>query len=167
MLNNRRRLLTILGTPRSRKGDLVHPKVSVERTDVLPLTPSISQLSTVIAQATAPAFLLGSLAAFIAILIGRLNRIVDQSNVGKNSESHMPRLKLRATLINRALLLAVTSSIATAFLLILAFCIAFYELPHEYGVAILFVVALLAFTGSLIELAREVHIAVMDFGYLN
>ena len=32
-------------------------------------TPSVSQLSNVISQAAAPAFLLGALAAFIAVLI--------------------------------------------------------------------------------------------------
>ncbi|BBO03382.1 hypothetical protein BwSH20_74280 [Bradyrhizobium ottawaense] len=44
-------------------------------------TPSISQLAHVISQAAAPAFLLGALAAFIALLINRLNRIVDRTAV--------------------------------------------------------------------------------------
>jgi uncharacterized membrane protein YbhN (UPF0104 family) len=134
---------------------------------MLPMTPTISQLSNVIAQATAPAFLLGALAAFIAILIGRLNRIVDQSRTSANLKNDMPRLKLRATLINRAILWAVGSSIATALLLIVAFVIAFYNLPHEYGVAILFIVALGTFTVSLIDLAREICMAVMDFEHLG
>jgi hypothetical protein len=42
-------------------------------------TPSVSQLSQVISQAAAPAFLLGALAAFIAVLISRLNRIIDRT----------------------------------------------------------------------------------------
>jgi hypothetical protein len=42
-------------------------------------TPSVSQLSHVISQAAAPAFLLGALAAFIAVLITRPNRIVDRT----------------------------------------------------------------------------------------
>ena len=46
-----------------------------------PDTPSVSQLSHVISQAAAPAFLLGALAAFIAVLISRLNRIVDRTIV--------------------------------------------------------------------------------------
>jgi hypothetical protein len=44
-------------------------------------TPSVSQLSNVISQAAAPAFLLGALAAFIAVLISRLNRIIDRTVV--------------------------------------------------------------------------------------
>ena len=41
--------------------------------------PTVTQLSHVIAQSAAPAFLLGALGAFIAILISRLNRIVDRT----------------------------------------------------------------------------------------
>ena len=44
-------------------------------------TPSVSQISQVISQAAAPAFLLGALAAFIAVLISRLNRIIDRTIV--------------------------------------------------------------------------------------
>ena len=99
-------------------------------------TPTIDQLANVIVHATAPAFLLGALSGFIAILIARLNRILDQS-VSLQSVSdddlararlkrHMPFLKARAALINRAILWAVASSIATALLLIVAFLISFF-----------------------------------------
>jgi hypothetical protein len=47
----------------------------------MPDAPSISQLSHVIAQAAAPAFILTALAAFTALLIGRQNRIVDRTIV--------------------------------------------------------------------------------------
>jgi hypothetical protein len=43
--------------------------------------PSVCQLSQVISQAAAPAFLLGALAAFIAVLISRLNRVIDRTIV--------------------------------------------------------------------------------------
>ena len=42
-------------------------------------TPSVTQLSQVISQAAAPAFLLGAQAAFISVLISRMNRIVDRT----------------------------------------------------------------------------------------
>jgi hypothetical protein len=134
---------------------------------MFPSTPTITQLSNVIAHATAPAFLLGALAAFLAILIGRLNRIIDRPKARSNSTTDMARLKIRATLINHAILWAVASSVATALLLIVAFVIAFFNLPHEYGVAMLFVVALGTFTISLINLAREVNMAVMDFEHFD
>jgi hypothetical protein len=62
---------------------------------------------------------------------------------------------------------AVASSIATALVLIVAFVIAFFNLPHEYGVVILFSLALISFTVSLIDLAREIRMAVMDFERLK
>jgi hypothetical protein len=46
---------------------------------MVPDTRSVSQLSHVISQAAAPAFLLGALAAFIAVLISRLNRVIDRT----------------------------------------------------------------------------------------
>jgi hypothetical protein len=41
-------------------------------------TPTATQLSQVISQVTAPAFLLGAVAAFISLLIARLNRVIDR-----------------------------------------------------------------------------------------
>src|SRR6516164_7506268 len=41
--------------------------------------PSAIQLSQVIAHVTAPSFLLGAVAAFISLLIARMNRIIDRS----------------------------------------------------------------------------------------
>jgi hypothetical protein len=130
----------------------------------------MDQLSNVIAHATAPAFLLGALSGFIAILIARLNRIIDQPVVlrsiqdndpaGARLRSQMPRLKLRAALIDRAILWTVASSIATALLLIVAFVIAFLALPHEYGVALLFVIALGTLTVSRVSLLCGDRIAI-------
>ena len=42
-------------------------------------TSSTIQLAQVIAQVTAPSFLLGAVAAFISLLIARMNRIIDRS----------------------------------------------------------------------------------------
>ena len=76
-------------------------------------TPSVSQLSHVISQAAAPAFLLGALAAFIAVLISRLNRIIDRTvllngipgddTVRNRLKADLPRLMRRAAMMNRAI----------------------------------------------------------------
>ena len=63
-----------------------------------PETPSVSQLSQVISQAAAPAFLLGALAAFIAVLISRLNRIVDRTIVLNGISDDDVRCRLKADL---------------------------------------------------------------------
>ena len=138
-------------------------------------TPSVSQLSNVISQAAAPAFLLGALAAFIAVLISRLNRILDRTvllngipdddTVRNRLKADLPRLMRRAAMLNRAILWAVVASISVTILVIVAFLTAFFELPHERGVAVFFMISLGAFTVSLIDFAREVRIALSEFDH--
>jgi uncharacterized protein DUF2721 len=135
-------------------------------------TSSTIQLAQVIAQVTAPSFLLGAVAAFISLLIARMNRIIDRSqalnaisddDASRTSlKSDIPRQKLRAMLLNRAILFATMSAIVTSLLVIVAFVCAFFSLPHEPGVAILFIVALVFFTLALINLAREARIALHE-----
>jgi uncharacterized protein DUF2721 len=106
-------------------------------------TPSVSQLSQVISQAAAPAFLLGALAAFIAVLISRLNRIIDRTvvlnaipdddPVRSRFKADLPRLMRRAAMVNRAIFSAVVASISATLLVIVAFVTAFFQLQHEFG----------------------------------
>jgi hypothetical protein len=141
----------------------------------MPDTPSVSQLSQVIAQAIAPAFILGALAAFISLLILRLNRVVDRSQalnaIGGDDparvhlKSDLPRLKQRAVLLNRAILYAAISAIFATLLVMVAFVSAFFGIQHERGIAVLFIVTLGFFAASLINLARETRIALHEFDY--
>ena len=133
------------------------------------------QISRVISQATAPAFLLGAVAAFISVLITRMNRIVDRSNVlnalpdGDPGRSHMKavlhRLKRRARLLNKAIEYAVMSGIFTTMLVILAFASSFLNFRHEYGAALMFSIALLFFAASLVTLLFEVRAALHDLDF--
>ena len=117
-------------------------------------TPTSTQLSQVIAQVTAPAFLLGAVAAFISVLISRMNRIIDRSQalnaIGDDNpskaqlKSDIPRLKRRAGLLNKSILFATISAIITSILVIVAFVTASLNVPHEYGVG-LFLSSPLAF----------------------
>ena len=138
-------------------------------------TPTVSQLSHVISQAAAPAFLLGALAAFIAVLISRLNRVIDRTivlngiseddTVRHRLKADLPRLMQRAAMLNRAIFWAVVASILVTLLVIVAFVTAFLQLPHERGVAIFFMSSLGAFTKSLVDFAREVRIALTEFDH--
>jgi uncharacterized membrane protein len=141
---------------------------------MLPDTPTVSQLSHVISQAAAPAFLLGALAAFIAVLISRQNRIVDRTivlngipddDVRCRLKADLPRLMRRAAMLNRAIFWAVIGSISVTLLVIVAFATALLQIQHERGVAILFMVALGAFTVSLVDFAREVRIALSEYDH--
>jgi hypothetical protein len=142
---------------------------------MIPEMPSVSQLSQVISQAAAPAFLLGALAAFIAVLISRLNRIIDRTialNAIEDNDvdrsrlkADIPRLLRRAAMINRAIFWAVIGSITITLMVIVAFVSAFFGIQHERGVAILFLVSLTAFAVSLVDFAREVRIALSEFDH--
>jgi hypothetical protein len=62
-------------------------------------TPSVNQLSQVISQAAAPAFLLGAQAAFISVLNSRMNRIIDRTIVLNGiPDSDTARSRLKADL---------------------------------------------------------------------
>lgn len=141
-------------------------------TDLLPITPSIDQLARIIANVAAPAFLLGAVAAFISVLISRFNRVIDRAQYIHNipdensSKSFLKtdllRLRQRASLLNRALFNAILSAILTALIIIVAFISAMFNVAHEYGVAVLFIAALVLFCISLIDLARETRIALHE-----
>jgi hypothetical protein len=135
-------------------------------------TPSVSHLSEVIAQSIAPAFILGAVASFISVLVTRLNRVIDRCRIlglgdqtlGRleGGELELSHLNARANLINRAIYCAVGSAFATLLLMILAFVAAFLDFPHERGVGVLFVVALILFCASLIYFGREIRIVIKD-----
>jgi hypothetical protein len=59
----------------------------------------------------------------------------------------------------------VISSITINFMVIVAFVSAFFQIQHERGVAVLFMVSLGAFAISLIDFAREVRIALSEFDH--
>ena len=136
------------------------------------VTPSIDQLARIIGSVAAPAFLLGAVASFISVLIARINHVIERSQYlhgiadGDASKAYLktdlPRLRRRATLLNRSLFCSILAAILTALIIIVAFISAFYQLAHEYGVALLFVAALVAFCVALIDLARETRIALHD-----
>jgi Protein of unknown function (DUF2721) len=140
-------------------------------------TPTATQLSQVISQVTAPAFLLGAVAAFVSVLISRMNRIIDRSQalnaiadddkVKAPLKSDVPRLKARASLLNKAILFSTISAIITSLLVIVAFVSAYFNIAHEYGVGALFVIALGFFTASLVNLARETRIALHEYDHFS
>ena len=52
------------------------------------LVADIDHLSEAISHATAPAFMLGAVAAFLSILIARLERIADKNKALRESDAH-------------------------------------------------------------------------------
>lgn len=140
--------------------------------ELFPANPSIDQLARIIGNVAAPAFLLGAVASFISILISRISHIIERSqylhSIADDDadkiylKTDIPRLRRRAALLNRALFYAIVAAILTSLIIIVAFVSAFYRVAHEYGVAFLFIAALVTFCVSLINLARETRIALRD-----
>jgi DMSO reductase anchor subunit len=71
----------------------------------------------------------------------------------------------RAAMLNRAIFWSVLASISIGILIVVAFVSAFFEIQHERGVAILFIVSVIAFIVSLVDFAREVRIALSEFDH--
>ncbi len=141
-------------------------------TELLPVTPSIDQLARIIGNVAAPAFLLGAVASFISVLLSRINRVIDRAQfihgIPESDtsrlflKSDLPRLRRQAALLNRSLFSAIVAAIFTALIIIVAFISALLQFAHEYGVAILFMAALLMFCASLVDLARETRLALHE-----
>jgi Protein of unknown function (DUF2721) len=130
---------------------------------VLALVTDIDQLSVAISHATAPAFMLGAVAAFLSILIARLERIADKQKALRSSDADLDPIGAVSTsfvrrmeLLSRAILLAVLSALLTAALLIFAFLAALVGIGHGQIVAMMFTLALLLLMASLVHLAREI-----------
>jgi hypothetical protein len=123
------------------------------------LFPDAGQLSHAMSEATAPAFVLGAVAGFISILLGRmtmvldrirsLNEITGDDTARARLRTDIPRLRQRAKFLNDATLLALASGMCTSLLLVVGFGCALFGLRHEYGAALLFTIALGLLGGSL------------------
>jgi hypothetical protein len=109
-------------------------------------SPDAGQLSQVISQATGPAFILGAVAGFVPILMGRMNAVVDRirhlndisddERVRLHLKSDIPRLRQRLGLLNSAVLLTLASGVCTSLLLVVSFASAFPRRQHVFGAAV-------------------------------
>ncbi len=129
------------------------------------LVNDIDQLNVAIAHATAPAFMLGAVAAFLSILIARLERIADKNKALRSSDVDLDPTGVvaasfarRMELLSRAIYFAVLSALLTATLLICAFLAALVGIGHGQIVAMLFTLALMLLMASLTQLAREIRV---------
>ena len=134
--------------------------------------PDAQQLSQLMSQATAPAFVLGAVAGFVSILLGRmtavidrirsLNEIADDDTTRARLKSDIPRLLQRAKLLNSAVHLALASGIFTSLLLVVGFLSAFLHLQHEYGAGALFLISIALLAGALFRFGQEVRIGLSE-----
>jgi hypothetical protein len=134
--------------------------------------PDVHQLSQVISQATAPAFVLGSVAGFVSILSGRLTLVIERirnlNDIDSDDRSRahlksdLPRLRQRATLLISAIRFALASGLCTASLLVVGFACAFLRLNHTYGAAGLFLIAVILLGVALFRFSQEVQTGISE-----
>ncbi len=134
---------------------------------------SLDEVAHVIALATAPAFLIGSVVSFLVLLIGRMARIIDRVRVldeidhmdekRARLKSDLPRLRRRAHLLHAAMLMTIVSGVLTALVMVIAFIGALTNYDVEAVIAVMFVASLVLFSISLCLLAHETMIALREF----
>jgi len=123
----------------------------------------IDQFNVAISHATAPAFMLGAVGAFLNVLVNRFERAVDRYRVLRGTSSAsvtdiMASLSERMVLLNRAIYFAALSGLCTAALLIVLFACALLDISHRTGISTLFVLALILLMISIVELVRDVRL---------
>ncbi len=134
--------------------------------------PDAGQLSQVMAQSTAPAFILGAVAGFTSILLGRMSNILDRirslhdiaddDTARAHLKADIPRLRQRAKLLNSATYLALSSGICTALLLVVGIATAYLGVRHEYGAGVLFAVAISLLGMALFRFGQEVRLGLSE-----
>jgi hypothetical protein len=139
---------------------------------LLSVAPDAVQLSQVISQSTGPAFVLGAVAGFVSILLGRMTSIIerirhlheisDEDDARAHLKADIPRLRRRIGLLNQATRLALVSGMCTSLLLVVGFMSAFLRWQHVYGAALLFALAVGLLGTSLFRFSQEVQIGLSE-----
>ena len=110
--------------------------------------------------------MLGAVAAFLSILIARLERVADKSRALRSPDAAAidpsgaiaASFSRRMVLLSRAIYFAVLSALTTAALLMSAFIAALSGVGHARFIALAFAVSLALLMGSLVELTREIRV---------
>jgi hypothetical protein len=128
--------------------------------------PNPAQIAQLMSQATAPAFILGAVAGFTAVLLNRMSVVVDRirslNEIGADDtarahlKTDIPRLLQRYKLLSSATYFALASGVSTSLLLVVGFACAFLQLQHEYGAGSLFILSLTLLAVALFRFGQEV-----------
>ena len=134
----------------------------------------INQITHVITLAIAPVFLLTAVGTLMGVLVNRLARIVDRIRVLEEllhelgldellpARDELDNLRQRLRLIYFAVASAVFCALFVGLLIIVAFIDAFMSVNLATIVGVLFIMAMLAFIGSLVVFLREIFLAVAN-----
>lgn len=133
------------------------------------LDATIISVAHVIQLAVAPVFLLTGIGAILGVLVNRLGRIIDRTrlleNRLQNAEPDIPSnitqelftLSKRSRLINWAISLCTLAALLICIVIAALFVGAFLIIDVSGVVALLFIAAMLALIGGLINFLREIY----------
>ena len=137
----------------------------------MPLDIGTSAAAHAVQFAVAPVFLLAAVGGLLAVLSGRLGRVIDRGRVleaGLASSDEERRTELerdlrtlaaRALLINRSITLVTICGLLVCTVIAALFIGEIFALDFALPISFLFVIAMLALIGGLLTFLREVHIA--------
>lgn len=130
------------------------------------------QYSAVVAQALSPAILLTAISAFLTMIMNRLWRILDlsrshapdpQAPLDAESAEGVAVLHQRARLLYRSIYACVCSAVAVMTVVLLTFANRVFGAAQDWGVAVVFILAICLFGVAFVYLLREVRLAIADF----
>jgi Protein of unknown function (DUF2721) len=135
-------------------------------------TIAVTDIARTIQLAVAPVFLLAGIGAFMNVIAGRLNRVVDRARVlerlhpdssGVEHDRHVWELRLldrRITLASNAIFLCVASAITVCLVVTLLFIAEMANLNYGASVSILFVLSMVLLATGLALFLIETRVAV-------
>ncbi|RZN98030.1 DUF2721 domain-containing protein [Pseudomonas moorei] len=132
--------------------------------------PDAVRLSHIFAQATAPTFFLGAIAAFVSLMTSRLSAVIERTRVlnaipeddlrRAHLKADLERLRRRAELLNAGILSSLRGGLCATLLLAIIFLTEFIGFKYAYGAGLLFVVATYFLGVGLYRFAQEAKTSV-------
>lgn len=137
----------------------------------MPTFPAVSTIAQTIQLSLSPVFMLAGIGALLNVLAGRLSRVIDRARTlealhprttGPEHDRHVRELRLldkRMSIINAALLMAVTSAIMTCIVVALLFVAELAKLHFGTLVACSFILAMVLLIAALVSFMVEVRVS--------
>jgi hypothetical protein len=132
---------------------------------------NVSTVSHVIQLAVAPVFLLTGVAAILAVLTGRLSRVVDRFRVLlERHDNHqlklsheMGILSKRATWVHRSIILCTISALLISIVIGSLFVSSEIRMDSSHFVSLLFISAMICLILGLMCFLREIYLSIHSF----
>lgn len=133
--------------------------------------PAVNTIAQTIQLSLSPVFMLAGISALLNVLAGRLSRVVDRAravedlhprSVGPEHDRHVWELRLldrRMSVINAALVMAVSSAVMTCLVVALLFVAVLIKLHIGTIVALSFILAMGLLISALVSFLIEVRMS--------